>query len=186
MRLIKKYFSCAAALVLAAACMLQPVHAASNADAILNALQEGITVKGQTVEIPASYVNQAENYFASHKISDAQARYILAEINGAKAAIQGAGVTNLKKMDKETKRKVLASAQAAANNLDLKMTVGSDKNVQIADSSGAVTFTSDDVIKTTGLNWNWRLWAAGWAGALTGAIGVCFLLARKLKFFGAE
>lgn len=186
MKYLQKLLSCALVLFLFAACFVQPVHAASNTGAILSAMRSGITVKGQTVRIPTSYINQAENYFASHKITDAQARYILAEINGAKAAIQDAGVTDLKKMDKATKNKVLAAAQAAANNVDLKLTIGSDKNVQIADSDGSVAFTSGNIIKTTGMSWDWPLWIADWAGIFLGLIGGCFLLIRKLKFSGAE
>lgn len=161
--------------------VVQPAHAASNTDAIISALRSGITVKGQSVKIPASYINQAENFFASHKVTDEQARYILAEANGAKAAIQKAGVTDLKKMDQATKNKVLASAQAAANDIDLKLTIGSNKNVQIADSKGAVAFTSDSVIKTTGPAWNLPLWVAGWASGFLWIMAVCLFLIRKFR-----
>jgi hypothetical protein len=133
-----------------------PAHAASNTDSILAALRSGITVNGQNVVLPATYANQAENYFASHKISDAQASYILAEINAAKEAIQEAGVTNLKNLDKSTKQKILSAAQAAANKIDLKLTVGSDKNVKIADSNGTIAFSDDNIIKTTGVSFDWK------------------------------
>lgn len=186
MKYFKKYFSIIAAFLICAFCIVQPAHAAANTDAILSALRSGITVNGQSVKIPANYINQAENFFVSHKITDDQARYILAEINGAKAAIQQAGVTNLKKMDKATKNKVLSAAQAAANNVDLNLTIGSDKKVQIADSNGTVAFTSGNIIKTTGINWNWPLWAAVWSGMFIGIIGICFFLIHKLNLFGAD
>lgn len=181
MKGFKRYFLCVTALFIFALSMVQPVHAASNTDAIVSALRSGITVKGQTVKIPASYINQAENFFASHKITDRQARYILAEVNGAKAAIQKAGVTDLKKMDQATKNRVLASAQAAANDIDLKLTIGPNKNVQIADSEGAVAFTSDNVIKTTGPAWSLPLWAVGWAGGFLWIMTVCLFLIRKFR-----
>ena len=156
-----------------------PAHAASNTDAILDSLRSGVMVNGKNVAIPANYVNQAENYFASHKISDAQANYILAEVNAAKAAIRQTGVTDLKKMDRATKRKILAAAQAAANEIDLKLTVGSDKSVKIVDSDGSVAFSDENVIKTTGPSVDWRSWLMLWGGGFLAVLGACCFLIRK-------
>jgi hypothetical protein len=115
-------------------------------------------VNGKTIEIPANYVNQAENYFASHQITDAQASYILAQINAAKGAIQAAGVTNLSHIDATTKKMIISAAQSAANEVDLKLSVGADKNVKITDSNGAITFSGGNTIKTTGIQINWAGW----------------------------
>lgn len=132
-------------------------NASSNADAILSALRSGVEVNGITVTLPAGYINQAENYFASHSITDAQASYILGEIGGAKEAIRAAGVTDLKKMDKNTKMQILSAAQAAADKISLKLTVGADKTVKIADSNGKVAFSDSNPIKTTGLQVDYSL-----------------------------
>lgn len=156
-----------------------PVYASSNSNAVLSALRSGVNVDGKNIVMPASYINQAENYFASHQITDAQTRYILAEINGAKAAIKEAGVTNLKNMDKATKQKVLAAAQSAANDIDLKMSIGSDKHVQIVDPKGSAVFNDNNVIKTTGPSINYSDWAFAWSAVFLLAIGGCFFFIKK-------
>lgn len=168
-----KRLACFAVLTLLLISAAVPAGAASNTDAILASLRQGVAVNGKTVEFPASYINQAENYFASHQLSDAQVQYILAEINGAKAAIRDSGATDLKKLDRDTKQKILSAAQAAADEVDLKMTVGSDKKVKIADSGGTVVFTDENPIKTTGAALNWgAVFAAG--ASFLALLGVCF------------
>ncbi len=158
-----------------------PAAAASNSDAILSALRSGVNVNGQTVAIPVNYVNQAENYFASHQITDAQANYILARVNAAKASIQAAGVTDLSKIDANTKRKIISDAQSAANNIDLKLTVGADKNVKIADSNGTVVFAGGNTIKTTGLQINWAACLLPVGLFLIGVAGICSFLIHRFK-----
>lgn len=173
-----KRVACLAVLTLLAVSVAFPAGAASNTDAILASLRQGVAVNGKTVEFPANYINQAENYFASHQLSDAQVEYILAEVNGAKAAIRDSGATDLKKLDRATKQKILSAAQAAADEVDLKMTVGSDKKVKIADAGGTVIFTDENPIKTTGAALNWGvLFAAG--ASFLAVLGICFgLIAR--------
>lgn len=162
-------------------CFAIPAHAAANTDAILDSLREGVTVHGQTVPIPASYVNQAENYFASHHISDDQAEYILGQVEAAKAAIQQSGVTDLKKLDKNTKNRILAAAQAAADEANLKLSVGSNKNVKIVDSSGNVTFTGENVIKTTGAAVEWKRSALFCASLISADLLLCSFLIFKYR-----
>ncbi len=162
-----------------------PVSAADNSDAVISALRSGVTVNGTTVAIPASYINQAENYFASHTITDAQASYILAQINAAKSEIKAAGITDLSKIDGNTKRKILAAAQAAANNIDLKLTVGSNKNVQIAGSSGKIVFADGNPIKTTGMQAD-SLNPFPAVLFLAGAAGICGYLIVKNRLLEYE
>ena len=131
-----------------------PARAASNSDAIISALKSGVVVNGHQVNIPASYINQAENYLAAHKLTDEQVTYIVGQINAAKASIRKAGVTDLHKIDPATKQEILSDATAAANKAALKLTVGSDKKVKIADSKGAVAFSDENPIKTTGADIN--------------------------------
>jgi hypothetical protein len=162
-------------------CFAVPARAAANTDAILDSLREGITVNGQTVQIPASYVNQAENYFASHRLSDDQAEYILEQVEAAKAAIRENGVTDLKKLDKNTKNRILSAAQAAADEANLKLSVGSNKNVKIVDSGGNVTFTGENVIKTTGSDVPWERSAAFCAALILADLLLCSLLIFKYR-----
>ena len=158
-----------------------PASAASNTDAILSSLRSGVMVNGKEVAIPESYINQTENYFIAHQISDAQAEYILAEIAGAKAALQQAGVTDLKKMDSATKQRILAAAQASANEIDLKLTVDSDKNIKMTDSNGSIAFSNDNVIKTTGPSVDWQTRFLLFAGIFALLLAVPFFLIHKYK-----
>jgi hypothetical protein len=162
-------------------CFAVPARAAANTDPILASLREGITVNGQTVPIPASYVNQAENYFASHHLSDDQAEYILAQVEAAKEAIRESGVTDLKKLNKSTKNRILSAAQAAADEANLKLSVGSNKNVKIVDSSGNVTFTGENVIKTTGAAIFWEPGASFCAALISAALILCSFLIVKYR-----
>ena len=162
-------------------CFAVPVRAAANTDAILDSLREGVTVNGQTIPIPASYVNQAENYFASHHITDDQAEYILGQVEAAKAAIQESGVTDLKKLDKSTKNRIMAAAQAAADEANLKLSVGSNKNVKIVDSIGNVTFTGENVIKTTGAAVDWKRSAAFCVALISADLFLCSFLIFKYR-----
>lgn len=158
-----------------------PVRAAANTDAILDSLREGITVNGETVPIPASYVNQAENYFASHHITDDQAEYILEQVEAAKEAVRESGVTDLKKLDKSTKNRIMAAAQAAADEANLKLSVGSNKNVKIVDSGGNVTFTGENVIKTTGFAVPWKRGAELCTALISADLLLCSFLIFKYR-----
>ena len=158
-----------------------PAFAATNTDAILDSLHSGVVVNGKTVEIPVNYINQAENYFASHKITDAQANYILAQINAAKKSIQAAGITDLSKMNASTKQQIITDAQSAANNIALKLTIGADKKVKIADSNGIVVFSGGDPIKTTGLQIDFIAYFMPTAFLLIGIAVVCGSLIYKNK-----
>ncbi|HEX2986198.1 MAG TPA: hypothetical protein VHO71_05215 [Caproiciproducens sp.] len=159
-----------------------PAFASSNTDAILSALRSGVEVNGKTVAIPASYVNQAENYFASHQVTDTQANYILSEISAAKATIQSAGVTNLSKLDPAVKRQIISNAQAAAGSLNLKLSIGPDKSVKIADQNGSVVFTGGNPIKTTGLGIDFSgfIWVS--AFVLAAAAACLFIVIKKRLF----
>ncbi|HEX3026363.1 MAG TPA: hypothetical protein VHR42_03945 [Clostridia bacterium] len=138
-------------------------------------------MNGQTVQIPASYVNQAENYFASHHISDDQAEYILGQVEAAKEAVRESGVTDLKKLDKSTKNRIMAAAQAAADEANLKLSVGSNKDIKIVDSSGNVTFTGENVIKTTGAAVPWERNAAFCAAFISSDLLLCSFLIFKYR-----
>ncbi len=155
MKTVKRLFCFILAVFLLFAAV--PARAASNSDAIISALKSGVVVNGHVVNIPASYINQAENYLAAHKLTDEQVEYIVGQINAAKAAIRDAGVTDLHKINPTTKQEVLSAVQAAANEANLKLTVGSDKKVKIADSNGAIAFTDESPIKTTGANVHFAL-----------------------------
>ena len=178
MKIVKRLicFALAAFLLFAAV----PARAASNSDAIISALKSGVIVNGHVVNIPASYINQAENYLAAHKLTDEQVEYIVGQINAAKAAIRDAGVTDLHKIDPTTKQKVLSAARSAANEASLKLTVGSDKKVKIADSNGAIAFSDESPIKTTGASVNFHLFLVP-LFLLMSAFGLCVLGISKYR-----
>ena len=186
MSIMKKIFISILAIFLSTSLFALPAHASSNTDAIISSLQAGVEVNGTVVSIPASYINQAENYFAAHKITDAQSTYILAQISGAKEAIREAGITDLKHMNEQTKQKIFAAAQASANEIALKMSIGSDKNIKITDNSGSIAFSDENVIKTTGPSVNWHLWEWVWGVAFASVIGFCLFVVRKYKLLEKE
>lgn len=182
---MKKIIMIALALVLTVF-MTVPSFAASNTDLILDSLRSGVNVNGKIVTIPANYINQAENFLDSHQITNAQTQYILAQISGAKEAIKEAGITNLSNLDPATKEKILAAAANAANAINLKLTVGSDKKVKISDTNGAIAFSDDNVIKTTGLSIDWSSILIYCIAPFLCITGTSFLCIHKYKLLENE
>ena len=111
---------------------------------IVDALKAGVTVNGQTVTLPADYINQAENYLINNDvdITAENAAAIIAKIDNAKAVIVEKGITNLdKNIPSDVKDQLVAIAEEAAKVENLKVTVSGDKSqITIVDNNGNQVF----------------------------------------------
>lgn len=65
---------------------------------ILDELNTSVTMQGVEKKIPASYINQAENYFNTIEVTDEQAAQIVAGIEDAKKYLESTGAANFKSL----------------------------------------------------------------------------------------
>lgn len=153
MKHFKKLICALTASILLIVCAL-PVFAAGinqYEKAVLDELKAGATVGGVHYNIPAQYINQAENWLnSSYDMTEAQSNEVLALIKEAKETALADGAKDFAQMSAATRQKILDLAQKAAAVVGLKLTVIDGKTVVITDQSGTVVFKADAIIKTTG------------------------------------
>lgn len=110
-----------------------------------------------SAKVPETYRIQAENYLKTITVTADQAATIKAEISDANAVVTAAGVTDLSKLSKADKDKVLADATAAGKAIGLTVSVTKLANGQYAvvakDQNGnvVINFTTNEV-KQTGMD----------------------------------
>lgn len=152
---------------------------------VLDVLNSSVTMKGSVLSIPSSYVNQAEAFFNTIEMTDAQADEIVAILEEGRNYIHNSEAENILHLSFEDKQFVLDCGQRAVAVLGATLVFDtSTKNVIITDADGTVLFTGvphltpkgeitqDDVIKTTGFGADTSVAVAG---------GVAFVL---LMVFG--
>lgn len=165
---------------------------------ILDKLSSGVTVNGTAVKVPAEYVNQAEKYLAANDVTADQVTSITSKIDDAYAVAKSENVTDLTKLSKDAKQKVLADAQAAAKVVGVTVTydaktgaitgktadgstvlTGSLKSDAASGSTTAAS-SSNGVIKATGFGVSATVAVAV---ALVAGLFVCSVVADKKKLF---
>jgi hypothetical protein len=153
---MKKIICMVSALALVVVTALSASAAVTdNEQKVLDAINSGVTVNGQTVKVPADYVNQATTYLSQNNITAEQADAIVAEIDAAKEIIKEAGVTDLSKLTGAQKSALVERATAAAKVVDLTLTYDStSKTITIKNAAGEVVFKAEEAIKTTGADAN--------------------------------
>jgi hypothetical protein len=109
-------------------------------------------MKGNSVYVPASYINQAESYFNTIDMTADQASRINGIISQGRSFLQGTGKASISELSAEEKQTLLNYASAAAGVLKMSAAAGSDASkVKIISKSGdTVVDDSGNVIKATG------------------------------------
>lgn len=193
---------------LAAAVALTATFAASAAginsaeQSILDELNTTVTMQGVEKKIPASYINQAENYFNTIEVTDEQAKEIVAAIEDAKSYLEGTGAANFKSLTSDQVDTFVAKCQSAVSVIDL--TLSFDKSsgaISLKDSNNNVVFSAttasftepgkpggsgkDNPIKTTGAFFNIPgiFTVAGVGVLLVSATGVYLVKKSKKESF---
>lgn len=124
---------------------------AAGKDDIMSELNAGITVGDKTKQIPAQYINAAQQYLDNNQLTDEQYAAVLANVKAAKQIVVDSGITEFKDLDAATKNAIVAEVQKAADTLGLKVTIDIDnKTVAVTDKDGKVIFSNGDPIKPTG------------------------------------
>lgn len=131
---------------------------------ILDELHTTVSLNGVAKSIPASYINQAENYFNTVDITDEQATQVVAGIEDSKAYIESTGVAHMKDLSSDQIDTLVGKVNAALSPVSLTLQyTKSTGAVSIVDSSGNVVFSttaaavsggSSNPIKTTGADFS--------------------------------
>ena len=152
---MKKFLSLFVSILLVASvfCM------GASAETGLNAYEEQLVEKlsqsvvnagGYEVSIPASYVNQAKNYFISSvDMTETEYDAIVALLNDGIAMVKAEDGTKISNYDYDVKADLLECGQKMVDVIGMDLTYnGSD--VVIVDEAGKVAFSDDPVLKVTG------------------------------------
>ena len=131
---------------------------------ILDELHTTVSLNGVAKSIPASYINQAENYFNTVDITDEQATQVVAGIEDSKAYIESTGVAHMKDLSSDQIDTLVGKVNAALSPVSLTLQyTKSTGAVSIVDASGNVVFSttaaavsggSRNPIKTTGADFS--------------------------------
>lgn len=81
---------------------------------VLDALNQTATMAGVEKSLPAEYKTQAENYFNTVELTDAQAEAIIAEINKAIGLLEASGAARAAEVTDAQFNEIVAVAKAAA------------------------------------------------------------------------
>lgn len=158
---------------------------------ILDELHTTVSLNGVAKSIPASYINQAENYFNTVDITDEQATQVVAGIEDSKAYIESTGVAHMKDLSSDQIDTLVGKVNAALSPVSLTLQyTKSTGAVSIVDASGNVVFSttaaaisggSSNPIKTTGADFNVPgvVAVAGVGVLLVSAAGVYLFKASK-------
>ncbi len=131
--------------------------------------------------VPETYIIQAENYFKTTELTQAEADAAIVQINIVNDILEDAKVEDLTELSDAEKQQVLAAVMDAgeAINLEVQVKKNSDGTYTISavDESGdeVAVFTSDEVKRTGG---DYTLLFMG-AGLLLLAIGSTFVIKKK-------
>ncbi len=159
---MKKILVIAFVVVLALACSVSAFAAGSlnaNEKKVIAALEQTVKIGDASFKLPASYINQAKNYFLSSDVdlTAEEADAIIGHINDAIAALKAekpkaAGKElDLSDLSDATKRKLLEAGQKACEVIGLELDYDAVNNVvTIKDANGRVVFSDEAIIKKTG------------------------------------
>ncbi|MBQ1186411.1 MAG: hypothetical protein IIX54_01825 [Clostridia bacterium] len=185
---MKKICAVILALVLLIVPLTISVSAAGDLNAneqkIISELKKEVKIGEKTFAVPAQYVNQAENYFKTIDVTEAQAKEILGYIaQGEKLVVAQkiTATTDLKVLKDDVKSEILSLGQKAVAVTGGVLTYDG-KNVTITDANGKVVFKNAPIIKQTGEQVDFTAIAIITLAAVT-LLGASVVIAKKNALF---
>lgn len=113
---------------------------------ILDELRTTATMNGIEKTLPATYINQAENYFNTVDITDAEATEIINKIEDTKKWLTETQATNFEDFTDAQEATFIQKCQDIAAVVELKMTYEkSTQTVTITDTESKTVFTASNV-----------------------------------------
>lgn len=124
----------------------------SGEQSVLSNMRTPANMKGNSVYVPAAYINQAEAYFNTIDMTSDQASRINGIIGQGRSFLEGTGKSGVSELSSSEKQTLLGYASAAAGVLKMSAAAGSDSTkVKIISKSGdTIVDDSGSVIKATG------------------------------------
>ena len=169
---------------------------------LIDAFSQKITMKsGTVVELPAVYINQAEDYLTKADLDKAAVDAILAHVDAAAAAVEASDAKSLSDAEEAVKSEVVIEAQKAAEiinatlvvtkkdvpgvqgtvtaNYTVKLVFNANSNVEGYESGKEIVITSpEDEIIQTGAEGNMTY---VFAGAVVVLAAAAFVFASSFK-----
>lgn len=191
---MKKLSAILIALVLVAATAVTVFAAGINSSeqAVLDELKTSVAMKDGEMVIPTEYVNQAENYFNTIEMTEAQSKDIIAIIEDGKKFLANSGASNISDLTFAQKQELLDYGKKVVGVLDMTMSYDkTTKKLTIFDPKGEVAFSAtpyltktgaiaENPIKTTGSDINYfGFIALGAAAVVLVAGGTMFVVKTK-------
>jgi hypothetical protein len=151
---------------------------------ILNKLQAGVEVDGHVVQVPAAYINQAENELMKNKtdLTAAQAKEINSIIDQVVALAKEENIKSAADLKASaSKDKIVSLVKNAASVAGYKVALdAATGTVTVADPDSNVAFTSKNVINQTGFDMQATVAVAI---ALVSLLAASVVVADKKKLF---
>lgn len=191
---MKKLSAILIALVLVAATAVTAFAAGINSSeqAVLDELKTSVAMKDGEMVIPTEYVNQAENYFNTIEMTEAQSKDIIAITEDGKKFLANSGASNISDLTFAQKQELLGYGKKVVGVLDMTMSYDkTTKKLTIFDPNGEVAFSAtpyltktgaiaENPIKTTGSDINYfGFIALGAAAVVLVAGGTMFVVKTK-------
>ncbi|MEE1219695.1 MAG: hypothetical protein U0L20_07215 [Ruminococcus sp.] len=142
---MKKLSAILVALLLVATTAVTAFAAGINANeqAVLDELGKTVTMSGTEMVMPESFVNQAESYFNTVDLTEAQSKTIVAAIGEGMDFLSNSKAANISKLTYAQKKELLAIGQKAADAIDATLSYDNAKRVLIIKTAtGEITFSA--------------------------------------------
>jgi len=157
---------------------------AATPDDVISALKQGITVNGQTRQLPSEFIKKAKDFLDSNpQITAEQLDGTVAAVNKAKALWEADGSLYWSGLKQSTRDKIVAIAEAEAERLGATVTTDGDTTSIVGADGRTITVSpNSSAIKQTGQDFTAPI-ATG-AGMLLLLVGT-LIVARKKGLFAA-
>lgn len=180
------------AIILALALLIVPMSISvcaagdlnANEQKILTELKKEVKIGEKTFAIPAEYVTQAENYFKTIDVNDADAAKILEYIKKGEELVVAqkiTGTTDLKVLKDEVTSEILDLGKKAVAVTGGVLTYDG-KVVTIKNAAGQVVFSAAPIVKQTGEQVDFTAISIT-AVALVALFGAAVVVAKKKALF---
>ena len=113
---------------------------------ILDELKTTVTMEGNVKTLPTSYINQAENYFNTVELTDAQANEIVSKIEETKTFLTNTGAVNYAALTDAQEEEFISRCKEIAAVADLSISYEkSTQTVTVIDTDGKTVFTAANI-----------------------------------------
>ena len=150
---MKKLSAILVALLLVATTAVTAFAAGINANeqAVLDELGKTVTMSGTEMVMPESFVNQAESYFNTVDLTEAQSKTIVAAIGEGMDFLSNSKAANISKLTYAQKKELLAIGQKAADAIDATLSYDNVKRVLIIKTAnGEIAFSAFPELSANG------------------------------------